>query len=240
MSIGSSWKEETSILGQKSEKDSLQKSVEGSIKELNDIYSESPVPLKWLVPFGFEDNWEIVMLRREAEKEGIVKISDLVKRLNGQLRLGCDYEFFGRAAGYGVLTMPKPNGYGLRFKEEKFYRHAQVYEKLSKGEVDIINGLTTDPALEDEKNGPFMIVKDDQDLQGKYFSAILARRQFIEQNSKIEEALKVLRKRIDIDKMRGMIQEADRARVGDMKAIGRIALQFLYSEDLLRKGKSET
>ncbi len=171
------------------------------------------------------------MLADEADKKGITKISDL-RDWNDRLRLGCEPEFFARTNGYGVLRNPKPLGYGVRFDEVKFYRHKDVYNVLSGGEVDIIDGFTTDPQI----NAPvYRRLKDDECHFGLYHAAVVARTDLLENNPEIRELINTLAGQIEASEMGQMIQEADRAEEGrgHIRVVEGIALDFLLRKRLL-------
>lgn len=203
-----------------------------AISRLNQVFEQPPYPLSWVCHLGFNNNWELVMLREVAEKKGILKISAL-RDWNDKLTLGCEPEFFARTNGYGVLKNPEPIGYGIRFNGVRFYRHTDVYEALVNRQVDIIDGFTTDPQIDAPQ---FIRLKDDECRFGLYHAAVMARTELLE-NKEIGKLLNTLSGKIDASDMGRMIQEADRAEEGrgHIRIVEGIALDFLSRKHLLAR-----
>ncbi len=169
---------------------------------LNHLYRDCPEPLTWLQPLGFHDDWQMVMLSDKADK--IRNLSQLNKHA-ADLVLGCEHEFFTREAGYGALNLPRPHGYGLRFKEVKFYRHAEVYDALLQGEVDVIDAFSTDPRIDDKAR--FRTIVDDENLFGKYHAVPLVRAALVDKYRNIKHDLSRLK--IGQPDIKEMIRRAD-------------------------------
>lgn len=153
---------------------------EHQIRELNTVFRQKPYPLDWTTLLGFQNDWVMVMRSADAQERNIESLSD-VSSWDGHLTLGCEPEFRYRTSGFGTLLQPPPNGYGLEFKEVKVFSHREVYEALREGEVDIIDGFTTDPYLENGgARGPFQPIVDDREIFGHYHAAIIARGEFLD------------------------------------------------------------
>ena len=216
MSVGPSLKHIGPRLRQLPEKD--------AICELNEIYGALPQGLTWLSPLGFENNWEMVMLKDEADKRAISQISHLGDWA-GQIRLGCEYEFFAREAGYRALQL-----HGIRFKEVKCLQRSEVYEALANREVDIIDGFTTDPEITQPQ---LRCLENVQHILGRYCAVLVARTQFIERNPEVKAVLESLTGTIGVEEMRRMIRQANRVEEDDTGAFERIALDFLDRQRLV-------
>lgn len=217
---------------------SLQKlSSRKAITKLNEIYSKSPHPLVWLEPWGFENNWEMVMLKSKAEELNIGdNLSDL-KLWGDRLRLGCEYEFFAREAGYGSLKF----GYDIRFNDIKFCKQRHAYKLLAEGAVDIIDGFTTNPEID---NPIFHHLADDENAFGKYFAAPVVRKSLIDRYPEVGVAIASLKERFDEIKkednkwdikkdMQNMIRDANLAEKDHIGAVKRVALKYLYDKKFI-------
>lgn len=209
---------------------------EEAVKWLNKIYEkgQSPEPLTWLHPYGFHNNWHLVMRRTDAKAKNIKRITDLKGR-SEELTLGCWYQFYAREAAYGAVRSA-----GIHFKEVKFYSHADVYGALGKGEVDIIDGFTTDPQLHDRN---FFPLDEEPRLFGQYFAVPVVRTEVIRTYPRIGTALKVLGGSIDNEEMQEMIYLADKVPEERMdehiESVKKVAVTFLKRKGLIRRAIEE-
>src|SRR5688500_19979996 len=81
------------------------------------------------------------MRRKDAERLGIRKISDLPK--HAALRFGLSHEFIGRRDGWPGLQ----GAYGLP-QQPRGLDHGIAYEALAAGEIDVMDLYTTDAKIE--------------------------------------------------------------------------------------------
>ncbi|MDJ0532603.1 MAG: glycine betaine ABC transporter substrate-binding protein [Xenococcaceae cyanobacterium MO_207.B15] len=200
------------------------------ISELNSLYSGNngnnennkslSIPLKWICYTGFHDNWNIVVREDYAREKNIEKISQLKQKSCQPLCLACEYDFFARPNGYRLLT--SPDGYGLKFEKTILIDHEKAYEVLQnkENEVDIIDGFTTDPELNDSI---YRILEDDKKQFGRYYSSILVRQELLKKYKKLEDILKLLEDKIKPKNMTKMIREIDQG----SKTIEETANEFL-------------
>lgn len=198
-------------------------SPEDAVSTLNEIYNGLRHPISWICPVGFYNNWEIVIRAEDADKKNISTITDLKKL--GELTLGCEADFFSRPNGFKVLKARGNLGYGLPFKETKFYRHPGVYKALDNEEVNVIDGFSTDLQMDMPQ---YRRLVDDKSLFGKYHAGILARKEVLDYWD-IEEILTRLHGKINVDEIRQMTEEANR--VTDKEAhidrVEKLATEFL-------------
>lgn len=174
-------------------------SARDQTRELNRVFSERPHPLTWTTLLGYHSDWRMVMRRRDVEKMGIpvdnAALSD-VEPWSERLTLGCEPDFYYRRNGLGVLQ--GESCYGLRFKEIVLCDHREAYNLLRDGEVDIIDGFTTDPDLQGKD---FLTLEDDKGLFGTYHASLVTSTEFLEtcqmECPDIEKILGLLRFRED-------------------------------------------
>ena len=95
--------------------------------------------MRWLPPLGFENTYAIAVRRATADSLGLRTLSDLA-RVGPRLRAGLTPDFIGRADGLPGLR----GAYGLRFAEVRALLPAVKYQALAAGEVDVIDGYSTD------------------------------------------------------------------------------------------------
>lgn len=91
---------------------------------------------------GFENAYSLAMRQQQAAELGIRSIGDLAEHA-GQLRVGGDYEFFGRTEWQEVVQK-----YGLRFREEVGMDPSLMYEAAASGQVDVISAYSTDGRID--------------------------------------------------------------------------------------------
>ena len=95
--------------------------------------------VRWLPPLGFENTYAIAVRRETAERLRLRTLSDLA-RAGPTLRAGLTPDFIGRDDGLPGLR----RAYGLRFREVRPLLAAVKYQALAAGQVDVIDGYSTD------------------------------------------------------------------------------------------------
>lgn len=94
--------------------------------------------IEQIATLGFENAYVLAMTREQAERLGVATIDDLVPYAS-TLRLGGDYEFFGRPEWDGLAA-----SYGLEFDELVTMDSTLMYAAVDAGEVDVITAFSTD------------------------------------------------------------------------------------------------
>lgn len=93
----------------------------------------------WLPPLGFQNTYAIAVRRETAARYGLATLSDL-SRVSHRLQAGLTPDFIGRPDGLPGLQKV----YGIRFRAVRALLPAVKYQALAAGEVDIIDGYSTD------------------------------------------------------------------------------------------------
>jgi osmoprotectant transport system permease protein len=91
-----------------------------------------------LGPLGFENTYALAMRRDRAAALGIRTASDLARHTT-QLKLGGDYEFFGRPEWMHVREL-----YELEFAKTVSLDSTLMYPAVQSGQVDVIAAFSTD------------------------------------------------------------------------------------------------
>jgi osmoprotectant transport system permease protein len=94
--------------------------------------------IRSLGSLGFEDAYGLAVRRDTAGRLGLRTVADLAAHAPG-LRIGGDYEFFGRPEWAAVR-----DAYRLRFAATVSFDSTLMYEALVRGEVDVISAFTSD------------------------------------------------------------------------------------------------
>jgi glycine betaine/choline ABC-type transport system substrate-binding protein len=160
--------------------------------------------LVWAPPLGFEDTFALVMRAGQAQKLGIVKISDLVAH-EDLLRPGFGYEFLERPDGYPGLAA----AYGLRFERRPAEMDlGLLYAALDQGEVDVVAGNSTDGLIQAMH---LKVLEDDRRYFPPYEAAFVVRGA-VWKSARVRGALEGLDGRIDAETMRRLNAAVDRDR----------------------------
>ena len=142
-----------------------------------------PLGLAASIPLGFSNSYALGMRRKDAERLGIRKVSDLPK--HPALRLGLSHEFLGRRDGWPGLQ----SAYGLPQKPRGL-DHGIAYEALAAGEIDVMDLYTTDAKIE---RFAIVALDDDRRFFPPYDAVLLYRSEI----GKRLEPLKKLEGKID-------------------------------------------
>lgn len=97
----------------------------------------------WLPPLGFENSYAIAVRRATADSLGLRTLTDLARAAPG-LVAGFSPDFLGRDDG---LVGLRDRYGGLRFRGERALLQAVKYRALASGDVDVVDGYTTDGAI---------------------------------------------------------------------------------------------
>lgn len=149
---------------------------------------------RWLPPLGFENTYAIAVRRETAEKYHLATLSD-VARVAGQLTAGFTPDFIGRADGLVGLRKE----YGLKFKGVHALLSAVKYQALAQGEVDIIDGYSTDGLI---AKYDLVVLSDDKHFFPPYEAAALVGRRVADSMPEAVATLTELSGMLDVATMR--------------------------------------
>jgi osmoprotectant transport system permease protein len=172
-----------------------------------------PMGLAAGVPLGFGNSYALGMRRKDVERLGIRRTSDLAK--HPALRLGLSHEFLGRRDGWPGLQA----AYGLPQKPRGL-DHGIAYEALAAGEIDVMDLYTTDAKI--ERYG-IVALEDDRRFFPAYDAVLLYRAEVPARYPKEFGLLKKLEGRIDAATMIRLNARAELDKV----AFGDVAREFL-------------
>lgn len=148
--------------------------------------------IRSLGSLGFENAYALAMPRQKAEELGVTSIADLAKHA-ANLKIGGDYEFFGRPEWKAVR-----DGYGIEFKDRVPYDSTFMYEAVVNGEVDVISAFSSDGRIDEYD---LLVLEDPKDTLPPYDAVILLSPR-IAGVPGVAEALNDLTGRIDVQVMR--------------------------------------
>lgn len=182
--------------------------------------------LVWLNPSKANNTYALAMRKADAAAKGIASLSDLSAKVKGglSLKLGCNAEFYARPDG---LT-PMQQTYGFEFNRENVVRMdtGLVYQALRDSQVEVGLVFATDgriPAFD------FVVLKDDKGFFPTYAMTPVIRKEVLDKNPKIGEALNALSAKLDDATMAKLNATVD----VDKKTVEDVATEFLKSQSLI-------
>ncbi len=121
--------------------------------------------VRWLPPLGFQNTYAIAVRRETAQKLGLASLSDLA-RVGTTLTAGLTADFIGRPDGLPGLQ----KAYGLHFHAVRALLPAVKYRALASGDVDVIDGYSTDGFI---SRYDLVVLKDDKRFFPPYEAAAM-------------------------------------------------------------------
>ena len=156
---------------------------------------------RWLPPLGFENTYAIAVRRETAERHGLATLSDLA-RVAPRLRAGLTADFIGRPDGLPGLS----GAYAMRFDEVRALLPAVKYRALAAGEVDVIDGYSTDGRI---ARYDLVGLRDDRRFFPPYQAAALVGAELAQRQPAAVAALTELSGRLDETAMRRLNQRLE-------------------------------
>ncbi|MCW5236941.1 glycine betaine ABC transporter substrate-binding protein [Verminephrobacter eiseniae] len=182
--------------------------------------------LVWLNPSRANNTYSLAMNADEANKQGIVSISDLAQAIRSgkALRFACNSEFYARPDG----LRPLEKSYGFDFARDKLKRMdtGLTYQALKDRQVDIALVFATDgrvPAFN------FVILKDDKGFFPAYALTPVIRKAVLDANPSLAPILNALSEKLDAPTMARLNASVDVSR----KSLSEVARDFLKQSGLI-------
>jgi len=182
--------------------------------------------ITWLNPSKANNTYAFAMRKDEADKEGIVSISDLAKNVGEgkTYKFASNAEFFSRTDG----LRPLQDTYKFEFERKNVVRMdgGLTYQALRDGQVNVALVLSTDgriPAF------GFIVLKDDKGFFPSYALTPVIRTEVFKENPKIGELLNALSSKLDDETIAGLNSRVDVGR----ESIESVSKEFLQQSKLL-------
>ncbi|WPC30181.1 glycine betaine ABC transporter substrate-binding protein [Pseudomonas moraviensis] len=199
-------------------------SAEETYKKISELDAQKGIT--WLNPSKANNTYALAMRKVDAEKDGVVSISDLAKNIEAgkSYKFASNAEFFSRPDG----LRPLQEAYGFEFERKNIVRMdgGLTYQALRDGQVDLALVLSTDgriPAF------GFVVLKDDKGFFPGYALTPVVRTKVLEANPKVGELLNALSSKLDDGTIAGLNSRVDVGR----EAIEGVAKGFLRESGLL-------
>ena len=121
--------------------------------------------VRWLPPLGFQNTYAVAVRRETAQTLRLANLSDLAK-VGKTMTAGLTADFIGRPDGLPGLQ----DAYGLHFRAVRALLPAVKYRALASGDVDVIDGYSTDGFI---ARYDLVVLKDDKRFFPPYEAAAL-------------------------------------------------------------------
>ncbi|MQA92299.1 MAG: ABC transporter permease subunit [Gemmatimonas sp.] len=154
----------------------------------------------WLPTLGFQNTYAIAVRRETADQYGLRSLSDLA-RVAPELSAGFSPDFIGREDGLPRLA----DTYALSFRETRPLLQAVKYQALDAGEVDVIDGYSTDGFI---ARYDLVVLEDDRGVFPAYEAAPLAGGR-LQSIPEAVAALSALSGRLDEERMRALNERVE-------------------------------
>ena len=182
--------------------------------------------LVWLNPSKANNTYAIAMRKADVAAKGIKSLSDLAAKVKGgeAIKFASNAEFYARPDGLAPLQKT----YEFEFGRENVVRMdtGLVYQALRDKQVDAGLVFATDgrvPAFD------FVILNDDKGYFPSYALTPVVRKETLDKNPKIAEALNSLSSKLDDAVMARLNASVD----VDKKTVEDVAKEFLTSQKLI-------
>jgi osmoprotectant transport system permease protein len=152
--------------------------------------------VRWLAPLGFQNSYAIAVRRSTADSLHLKTLSDLARASAG-VRAGLTADFVGRADGLPGLE----RAYGLHFSAVRVLGPAVKYQALAAGQVDVIDGYSTDGLI---ARYDLVVLDDDKHFFPPYEASALVSRRLADSVPDALIALGELSGRLDEPRMRAL------------------------------------
>jgi osmoprotectant transport system substrate-binding protein len=180
----------------------------------------------WLNMSAANNTYAFAMNKDEAAKRNLVTMSDLAKAVKGgaKITFASNAEFYARPDGLpGWQT-----AYGFEFDRDNVKRMdtGLTYTALKEKQVDTALVFATDgriPAFN------FIVLQDDKGYAAPYNLTPVVRKEILDKNPKIAEALNALSAKLNNDTMAKLNASVD----VDKKTVEEVASGFLKSQGMI-------
>ena len=184
--------------------------------------------VRWLPPLGFQNTYAVALRRETAQRLRLATLTDLARAGKG-LRAGLTPDFIGRPDGLPGLEKT----YGIRFRSVRALLPAVKYQALAAGEVDVIDGYSTDGFI---ARYDLVVLQDDRSFFPPYEAAALVGSALQREVPTATVALTELSGLLTEDAMRRLNRRIE----VDGVPVARVAAGALISLGLVRVGVGQS
>ena len=199
-------------------------SAEAAYRKIKEV--DAAKGIVWLNMSAVNNTYGFAMNRDDAQKRGIATMSDLARVMNGgaKLTFASNAEFYARPDGLPGWQ----KAYGFEFERDNVKRMdtGLTYSALKDRQVDTAVVFATDgriPAFN------FVVLKDDKNYAAPYNLTPVVRKEILDKNPRLADALNALAAKLNDDNMAKLNATVD----VDKKTVEEVAEGFLKANGLV-------
>jgi len=199
-------------------------SAEDAYKKIKEV--DAAKGIVWLNMSAVNNTYGFAMNKDDAQKRGLVTMSDLAKAVKGgaKLTFASNAEFYARPDGLPGWQ----SAYGFEFERDNVKRMdtGLTYSALKDRQVDVAVVFATDgriPAFN------FVVLKDDKNYAAPYNLTPVVRKEVLDKNPKLADALNAVAAKLNDDNMAKLNASVD----VDKKTPEEVAEGFLKANGLI-------
>ena len=199
-------------------------SAEDAYRKIKEV--DAAKGIVWLNMSAVNNTYGFAMNKDDAQKRGLVTMSDLAKAVKGgaKLTFASNAEFYARPDGLPGWQ----SAYGFEFERDNVKRMdtGLTYSALKDRQVDVAVVFATDgriPAFN------FVVLKDDKNYAAPYNLTPVVRKEVLDKNPKLADALNAVAAKLNDDNMAKLNASVD----VDKKTPEEVAEGFLKANGLM-------
>jgi osmoprotectant transport system substrate-binding protein len=200
-------------------------SSEAAYRKIKEV--DAAKGIVWLNMSAVNNTYGFAMNADQAQKMGIVTMSDLAKAVKGgaKLTFASNAEFYARPDGLPGWQQ----AYGFEFDRDNVKRMdtGLVYSALKDRQVDTGVVFATDGRIPAFK---FVVLKDDKHYAAPYNLTPVVRKEVLDKNPKLGPVLESLSAKLDSETMQKLNAAVD----VDKKSVESVANGFLKQQGLIK------
>lgn len=189
--------------------------------EISKDYLLEQYDLVALEPLGFNNTYTFAVTQTIAEKYNLHNFTDLAKA-SSDIQLGCTIEFMNRADGLSGVE----DAYGMKFKAVNAIDDSPRYIALEQNDVQVIDAYSTDALIQKYS---LLALEDEKQFFPPYYGFPMVRRDVLEENPELEQAISLLVGLIDDKTMTDLNYQVDE--LG--KSASQVAKEFLKLHEVI-------
>ncbi|MCM0583065.1 osmoprotectant ABC transporter substrate-binding protein [Weissella diestrammenae] len=180
----------------------------------------------WFDTYGFSNTYVLLVTPKVAEKYHLKTISDLAK-VSSKLTMAVDSSWFEKSGdGYDAFVKK----YQTNFKRILPMQIGLVYPSVSKGNVDVAMGYSTDSRI---MSSHLVMLKDDLHFFPAYDTSMVVSNELLKRQPQLKATLNKLIGQINLEEMQKLNYQVDHQGLAPEK----VAHDYLMENNYFQGGK---
>lgn len=197
-----------------------------NFRHLQEQYA--PLGIRWLLPLGFSNSYQLVVRTDRATSMGLESIGDLARLPDG-VRIACPMEYPRRSLD-GLYPLMRRYGLKLAGEVKVITNPVERLQVLLQDKVDAIVLYATDGIMRDTR---IKVLEDPLDFFPPYEAAVVVREEVAEAYPDLRRVLAPLHSRLNAHVMRALNYEVQIQGRRPVEAV----MDFLFEQGLVTERK---